>query len=235
MERKTKSPQRKKRWATATVALPTKRRRVTPTLVRARGGIARGINPLPHNLKTRLAYNQRVTLTAGAADGTARHVFCASSLYDPDQTGSGHQPMGFDQLMPMYDHYVVLGSKITARFYAPVAIQPARVGISGQPVLTGREAEEYMEQGDGKSAALGFYSNVPVVTNFYSPLKHMGSDDPANQTKLQGSVSSNPTDNWFFHVWAHAIDAAAITTGIIADVTIEYLVQFIEPQQLAQS
>ena len=35
------------------------------------------------------------------------HVFSANSLYDPDTTGTGHQPRGFDQLSALYKMYRV--------------------------------------------------------------------------------------------------------------------------------
>lgn len=36
-----------------------------------------------------------------------------NSLYDPDYTGSGHQPMGFDQVMALYSDFWVTASSIT--------------------------------------------------------------------------------------------------------------------------
>jgi hypothetical protein len=72
-------------------------------------------NPLPNNFVTKLRYHDSVPINA--ANGTvAGHVFRANSPYDPDYTASGHQPRYFDQIMPLYDHYQVLGSKITVKF-----------------------------------------------------------------------------------------------------------------------
>lgn len=44
------------------------------------------------------------------------HTFNLSSLYDPDATGLGHQPMGFDFWSQMYLKYTVTGAKVRLRF-----------------------------------------------------------------------------------------------------------------------
>lgn len=45
------------------------------------------------------------------------HNFSANSLFDPDQTGTGHQPRGFDQLKLLYNRYKVyaVNIKLTAQ------------------------------------------------------------------------------------------------------------------------
>jgi len=44
----------------------------------------------------------QLTTTSGAV---STYVFAANGLYDPNITGTGHQPMGFDQLLQFYNHY----------------------------------------------------------------------------------------------------------------------------------
>lgn len=46
-----------------------------------------------------------INLTNGVL---STYVFNANGLYDPDQTGGGHQPLGFDQYAVMYNRYRVL-------------------------------------------------------------------------------------------------------------------------------
>ena len=36
-----------------------------------------------------------------------------NSLFDPNLSGLGHQPRGFDQLMAVYEKYTVVAAKIT--------------------------------------------------------------------------------------------------------------------------
>jgi len=50
-----------------------------------------------------------------STNATAQHTFRCNNIYDPDATGGGHQPRHFDILAEVYDHYTVLGSKMTAK------------------------------------------------------------------------------------------------------------------------
>lgn len=238
MERKTKSPKRK--WVA--VAVPTKRRKTPRGYVaatqnpRVPRGLARGQNPLPFKSITKLAYNQQITLTGGSAGAIAVKVFNAASLFDPDYSGTGHQPLGFDQIMPMYDHYVVLGSKMTVRF-ANAGTAAAILGVSGNAVVTLKtSASHYIEAGATSHmvSSLNNTGGNPVVSQGYSPKIHLGIDDPIAADKLQGTISANPTDGWFYHVFAEPINASE-TASAYADVTIVYTCAFIEPVQLAQS
>ena len=72
----------------------------------------------PDRHVARLKYCDFVTLNATASGSAVPliHHFRANSLYDPDQSSSGHQPRGFDELAAIYDHYCVIGSKIKVSF-----------------------------------------------------------------------------------------------------------------------
>ena len=63
----------------------------------------------------KLLYSDNRVITPTAAAATA-YVYSANGLYDPDITGAGHQPMSFDQLIGMYEHYTVQSGKITVNF-----------------------------------------------------------------------------------------------------------------------
>jgi len=45
-----------------------------------------------------------------------------NNIYDPDVTGIGEQPMGFDQLATRYHHWAVAASKITVTAYPVTAL-----------------------------------------------------------------------------------------------------------------
>ena len=51
---------------------------------------------------------------------------------DPNHTGVGHQPLYFDQLMTIYNHYIVIGAKITVKFTAYPATIPVNVCLLPQ-------------------------------------------------------------------------------------------------------
>ena len=61
-------------------------------------------------------FSQAITLDPSLGGTPVGYIFSANGLYDPDITGVGHQPVGFDQMGQMFDHYTVIAAKIRVDF-----------------------------------------------------------------------------------------------------------------------
>lgn len=59
----------------------------------------------------KLRYAEEFTLNASSGSLTAQY-FRANSVFDPDVTGVGHQPMEYDFWQGVYNHYTVVASSI---------------------------------------------------------------------------------------------------------------------------
>jgi len=70
----------------------------------------------PPKFKKRLVYSETSLTVASTSGSSNSYFFSANGLFDPNTTGTGHQPMGFDQMMLMYEQYTVFASKITVEF-----------------------------------------------------------------------------------------------------------------------
>lgn len=110
---------------------PVRRRRATfrrrgryTTARRGRG--TRANAPFPTARYVTLRYSEQISLDPTAA-GFAVHEFKSNGLYDPNVTGTGHQPRGYDQLMGIYNRWCVVGSSITVK---PVQTPAANYFIS---------------------------------------------------------------------------------------------------------
>lgn len=67
-----------------------------------------GPSAIPDVLRTKLVYVNAGAIAAGVGVTGAAHIFNLNSLFDPDRTGAGHQPLGYDQLCPaLYNRYRV--------------------------------------------------------------------------------------------------------------------------------
>lgn len=194
-------------------------------------------NPFPNKFITRLRYQQQIQIDAGAAS-TGFYTFRASSVYDPDLTGIGHQPRYYDEIQPLYDHFVVLGSKITATANnsqneaCNFGIQRNDNGIaptSWNNVIENRNSVYTVcnEQTAG--------GNTKRLSLTYSPKKFLGRSKPMADPDLKGSISSNPNENAYFSVLVAPFNEANDLGAIIVSVTIDYLVAFIEPKRVGQS
>lgn len=173
----------------------------------------------------------------GLADS---YVFSANGLYDPNISAIGHQPIGFDQIMQFYDHYVVLGSKIRLNFRTADTVNDAIVGITLQDDATEiPNAERLIENGRCKwTLTSPANSNYGTVAKFLSmkcnPAKFLGRSRPLSDSQLKGSVSSNPVEQAFWHIFAEPTTNADAGT-IQCHVVIDYIVAYIEPKTLVQS
>lgn len=69
---------------------------------------------LPDRIFTSLKYNEVVQWNPGAVSGN--YQFNINSLFDPNRTGTGHQPMLYDQYSAFFNRYKVHGCKWFIRF-----------------------------------------------------------------------------------------------------------------------
>jgi hypothetical protein len=80
----------------------------------------------PDRIQLPLKYSQNGTLGGSI---TVDQVFNLNSLFDPDRTGAGHQPLGFDQWSAFYNRYRVDKVKVVVdllplnSIYTDVVIQ----------------------------------------------------------------------------------------------------------------
>ncbi len=87
--------------------------------------------PLPTRFRANLRYSQTAAFTTGAAGVTGTgQLWRLNSLFDPDQTGVGHQPYGFDVLTQYYSKYLVVAARWTIT--ATTIGGSAEVGIHAQ-------------------------------------------------------------------------------------------------------
>ncbi len=87
-----------------------------------RGAIQPGLlQVFPLRLRTVLPYADQFTLsgTAFSAGFGTEQSYRLNSLFDPDFTGTGHQPYGFDQITPWYYKYQVDMVEINLTFSDP--------------------------------------------------------------------------------------------------------------------
>jgi hypothetical protein len=192
--------------------------------------------------KGMLYYEKGTQLSPLTGGGAVGYVFSANGIYDPNVTSTGHQPMGFDQLMALYEQYYVVSSTITIRFNAFQSLIPIPVAVYLSPdasVLTG--ASQIMENGLCKSALLSGFSGTLSATTaltlscdvprYYNRGKKAMLNDP----ELAGSAAANPVEQVYFIVTAWQALGDTATTTIHFDVILSYDVWFTEPRKLAIS
>lgn len=196
-------------------------------------------SPLPFKFPAKLKYEEVFSIDPSVG-GVAVNVFSANGIYDPNVTGSGHQPRGYDQIQALYDHYVVIGSKILVKFMgsngntnALTCFVAVRDSVSLESTLN-----NYVE------GTKCFHRNIvqttgstekAIIKSTFSPKRFLGRSKVMADPNLKGNASSNPSEGAFFHVGAGAVSLGVEPSAILCQVFIEYLCIFIEPKNPAQS
>lgn len=188
----------------------------------------------PDRLKTKLIYCDVIQLSS-TLGSVADYVFRLNSLYDPDYTSTGHHPQWWAQLTAVYDHYRVLGSKITCRFVpnsvcdTPANVRgPFIVGVTGSDssALSASSYPTLLEDGSSNNAIIvdrQGSANVATVSQTYSPKRDLG-QNPYDDT-LSAATTTNPSKQFFAHVWAKDMSTAN-ATSISVQVQIEFQCEF---------
>lgn len=82
------------------------RRRTRRRIMRTK--VLNGLNVLPDRVIVRLPYVEIFSITWGA---TNDYVYSMNSIFDPDVTSTGHQPLGHDQWALFYQNYRVISCR----------------------------------------------------------------------------------------------------------------------------
>lgn len=196
--------------------------------------IPRSVNsPFPNVRTVVLRYCTNFNLDA-AAGVVSKWLFRANSVYDPDYTGAGHQPYGFDQLSAIYNHYEVISSYITvtATPSSPGAVAAHEVvGIAlKDDTTTESNLDTLREAKNTKWDILSAYGKLRV-SNSYNRRKYFPNEFQA----LGSAVTTNPSEEMYFLVWSSHQRDDTEPGGLYCMATIDYRVKFWELKDLGQS
>lgn len=194
--------------------------------------IASPSQPLfPTATRRMLRYSDDIALSV-VGGVMANYIFRANDLYDPNVTSTGHQPMGFDQMMVFFDHFVVESCKVTALFtnssssnpFGCLRLEGNNVTITDPTIVkeTGGCVYAQMNQASpNQSQALTMDLDV---ARFHG----INKTALTATESLTGSISSSPSDGIFAHVCAW--DPVAANSTIRVTVVMELIAVFLEPR-----
>ena len=211
-----------------------------PKKIRSKATAGKSLS-FPTNKIVQLRYATEVQLVDSVGGVLDLHAFRANGIYDPDVTGTGHQPLGRDQWFQFYNHYKVISSKISVVFN-PIAIDSAAV-----PVVIGAYLADDISVPTAWSTLVesgrGAYATVPMLgsdqikrtmsTRFSSNTFFKGQG--INQSQLGAAENNDPTEQAYYIIWCQSGDQGSTFDPLRAMVVIDYLVEFSEPKDLVAS
>lgn len=192
----------------------------------------------PASTTKRLRYSTTFALTSTSGVISSTQVFRANDLFDPDFTGTGHQPMGFDQLMVFYNHFCVVKAKIIIQAKNTTDAFPtvcARIDADSTPITSidrivefGGCVTENLDTKLGYGATKKLQLSVDIAKLQGVKLAAITADD-----SLRGTAAASPAEVSYFHItlW----NTSGTTSSAQFDITLEQTAIFLEPRDISAS
>jgi hypothetical protein len=166
------------------------------------------------------------------------YLFVGNSVFDPDFSGTGSQPLGFDQLAGLYSRYRVLGSTITVDMMTPSAGTNQSASINAVVCATNQSTGfTQVDPAAAQPVAVRrvFWGVNPagpkggrfVLTAMTSDMHGIPASGVLVDDELSATTAANPAQLWYWQIVTEAVDRAT-TTSVTCEVTIDYLVDFYE-------
>jgi len=217
----------------------TKKSSARTTIPRNIPRIAMGNNQtfgFPNKLVTKLRYVDTYALVS-TTGSIAKQLLVINSTFDPDSTGTGHQPLYRDTYAGIYNQYSVISCDITVIWSSNASTTALHVGcVVDDDTSTSATATVLMEQNNG------FHKMLPPLSGSLSTCTHkyhwdckeILSIDPFIDEEYKTPVGSNPSEGSNLLVWASPVDGISSTTTQVM-VTLEQVVLFSELQTPSSS
>lgn len=195
-----------------------------------------GTSPIPDVYKTTLNYSDLITLSYSGT--TTNYQFNLNNLNDPNRTGTGHQPNGYDQLATLYTRTRVTGASYVITFSNGSATYQAEclVQLNANTSLNTTFADA-IETRYVKRVTLDPYGSesktvrgrVDLPKLFGVTRAHLLTDDD-----YVAGIGGNPANQCCLNIWVQNISTGTAIT-VYARVNIKYNVDFYEARVFDQS
>jgi len=191
----------------------------------------------PPKRRLTLRYCDTIALTS-TSGAVSTWVIRANDLFDPDLTGTGHQPMGFDPMMLFYNHFCVVRAKLTCTFQSTsgaVSQGLIRYDASLTPLTV---IDRILELGGcvstmlGTQGGLGSSMTIDLSLNV-AKLQGVTQAVILADPSLRGDAATSPTELTYFHI--QLFDAGGASSGAYVTFYLEQEAIFTEPRDNVES
>lgn len=193
------------------------------------------LHPIPQRFITKMKYSEQIS-----TDASGQYYMNLNSIFDPNRTGAGHQPYGFDTLATLYNRYRVIscGYRIQVNWSGNVtACQPVLAAAlpSNEPLtfLSAAEAREnprakYITQTfGGEAQTLRGKVYIPSLVG-RNKAQYMADD------RYQALTTGSPQELAILNIIT-ASGGLDTPNSCTLQILMEYTVEFFDIKNLAQS
>lgn len=195
-------------------------------------------SPVPSHYITRMCYYDTGNLTEPVAAAGIFRTYCLNSLYDPDVTGVGNQPVTYDQWSAMYNRFRVSMVEVQLVFTNASGGTIANVGYIASPLsVLPASSNSWACQRISEFSTLEVQAGGGAQKTFSLSLKPW---DVLGLTRAQyydeadysHSAGAGPLRPVYFHIWIQGIIAGA---SVHYTTRLRYHAEVAEPNTLTIS
>jgi len=174
-----------------------------------------------------------VNAPAGLAGGAS---YRANSIFDPDETGTGHQPMGYDTFALIYGVYCVLSSRMRITAVASGntgALCACGIGLDDDGVIGTPSTSTLIERGGYNYKYYKDSSSCvdPVsVTASFDATKWFGKKYTVDDPNMSALIGANAGRSCRYIVFVGPLDASSDLSTTTFSVEIEFDCLFSMPK-----
>lgn len=191
----------------------------------------------PHRYIT-LKYVDTFSVSLTASTG-GQQIYNLNSLFDPDRTGTGHQPYGFDQMAALYNRYRVLrtGYRIVVSASSPFGLLVLPLnGLLSAAITTAATFATAAENPRAKVWQVGPTGNSKIISGNISlnDLNGCLLEEYLADDRFESQVAASPSEIIVLYI-GYINSSAAATIGVYYTVELFFEVDFHDPISLAGS
>lgn len=169
------------------------------------------------------------------------HQFRGNSCYDPDYTGAGVQPYGWDEYTALYGNYQVKASKITVYFQSASSLGSEKLTVYLIPTPSATTLATYHDPSDlhrfrnSKSVTVNGHDGTnKYKLSHYCTTRKMFPSVSSQDSDYIANTTSNPGIVWYWNVIFDTSDAT-LEALIAFDIKITYYTTMTAPYALNES
>jgi hypothetical protein len=177
----------------------------------------------------------------GGLGAVSTYQFRVNSIFDPDYTGVGHQPLGHDQWATFYNRSRVRGCSYTVTFTNLSSTEEVEVAVECRPNSTVNTVYDTIREGPlcAFKSILGIAGSNNAIrsTKGYASVAKIRGTTPARvsaESDFQAVIGNNPPIEVFLNLHQQNQDVNTAVT-IRARVDITYHVEFFDRKIQTQS
>lgn len=179
----------------------------------------------------------------GTGNSNMINVFRGNSPFDPDQTGVGSQPLGYDQWSAFYSQTYTAASKISIDLWNTsaningqlITVIPTETAYTNATIITNPISQQPYAITKGMLPVANGYGNRTKIRAYMTTNKMYGQRQTENDDQFQANTGANPAAQWFWNVVLESINGTINVCQSCGIIKLTYYTKFHKRINLAAS